>query len=452
MFAAKVAQVAEITAGRLKGSGDVAVRGVTTDSRQATPGQLFVALRGEKHDGHDFVQAAAEKGAAAAVVEREVPSAIPQVIVDDTLRALGLLGRWWREQQSPTVVAVTGSAGKTTTKGMIAAILERVGPTLCNPGTENNEIGVPRTLLRLGGERFCVLEMGSRGLGQIAYLVEIAWPNIGVITNIGEAHLGLMGGREKVAQAKGELVVGLPEDGVAVLNADDHFFGVLAQLSAAPVVSFGLAAGDYTAEGVRVGLDDARFVLCTPGGRREVSLPVGGRHNVLNALAAAAAAEAAGASLEHVAMGLEGFRPEAMRAEVIRLADGTVVINDAYNASPTSVAAALELLGAAEGRKVLVFGDMLELGEYAQEAHERVGRLAAEAGVALMMAVGKLAKAAGEEAERRGVDVVYADDAGQAAAMITDVLRRGDVVLVKASRLVGLERVVEALKGEDEGG
>lgn len=443
-------EIAEAVRGAVPGDQDALARGVSTDSRAVEQGQLFVALRGEQFDGHDFVDIAREKGAVAAIVERELPSPIAQIKVEDTLAAFGDLARWWRAQHPKvTVVAITGSAGKTTTKGMTAAILARRGPTLTNPGTENNEVGVPRTLLRLGDEQFAVIEMAMRGRGQIKYLAERALPQIGVITNIGEAHIGLLGTREQIAEVKAELVAALPKKGTAVLNADDFFFRVLAEMAPCRVVSFGIESGDFRAENIEAGAAGATFDLVTAGGTKpRVELRLPGVHNVQNALAAAAAAWAAGAKAADIVAGLGDYRGERWRSQIVERADGVRVINDAYNASPTSVAAALKVLAAAEGRKVLVFGDMLELGDYAEEAHRRVGEEAAEAGVEVMVAVGELGRWAGEAAEARGVEVVYAADAAGAAEKALGIVRAGDTVLVKASRAVGLERVAEGLTTE----
>jgi UDP-N-acetylmuramoyl-tripeptide--D-alanyl-D-alanine ligase len=447
MFTANLGQIAEITKGRLLwGDPGLEIRGVSTDSRQIPPGVLFVALRGERFDGHEFVDAARQAGALAAVVSRQVPSPIPQVVVQDTLEALGCLAHWWRTQRAPLVIAVTGSAGKTTTKGMIAAILARRGRVLSNPGTQNNEIGLPTTLLRLHDEQYCVLEMGARAIGDIEYLAAIARPQIGVITHVGEAHLGVIGGREKVAQAKSELVVALPPDGAAVLNAEDYFFGVLAEMASCRVISFGLAQGDFRAEEIVTSAQETSFVLVGPVGRRKVTIKPIGKHNVCNALAAAAASWAAGAKGPDIVAGLGTFQGEAMRTQLITRSDGTVIINDAYNASPTSVRAALELLAEMEGRKVFVFGDMLELGDYAEEAHRRVGEEASAAGVKVMVAVGELAGISGHVAETLGVQVMYARTAEEARELAAQVIRSGDVVLVKASRMVGLERVVHRLQ------
>ena len=449
MFEARVREIAEAVGGEVVGDidGDALVCGVSTDSRAVLAGQLFVALRGEKFDGHDYVEIARGMGAVAAIVEREVPSPIAQIKVADALVAYGNLARWWREKHTDvTLIAITGSAGKTTTKGMLASILERRGTTLVNPGTENNEVGVPRALLRLGDEQYAVIEMAMRGRGQIKYLAERALPQIGVITNIGEAHIGILGSREQIAEAKAELIAALPKKGTAVLNADDFFYRVFAEMAPCRVASYGIENGDFRAENVRQGGVGARFDFVVPGGaRHKVELRLPGLHNVYNALAAATAAWATGARGPDILAGLGAYRGEKMRSQVVEQADGARIINDAYNASPTSVAAALKMLAGAEGRKVLVFGDMLELGDYAAEAHRQVGEAAAEAGVAVMVAVGELGRIAGEAAAEKGVEVVYAGDVDEAIEKAMGVAKAGDVVLVKASRAVGLERVAEAL-------
>ncbi|MCX7598600.1 MAG: UDP-N-acetylmuramoyl-tripeptide--D-alanyl-D-alanine ligase [Armatimonadetes bacterium] len=448
-FEATLAEIAEATGGEILGAmAELRVRGVSTDSRTLQPGELFVALKGERFDGHDFVEAARQGGAAAALVSQAVLSPLPQVLVKDTLAALGDLAAWWRRRKPDVVViGVTGSSGKTTTKGMLAAACAAHGPTLATPGSENAEIGVPRTLLGLENQRYCVLEMAMRGTGQIAYLAEMARPQVGVITNIGEAHIGMpgLGTRERIAAAKGELLVALPPEGTAVLNAEDFFFGVLSEMAPCRVVSFGLEKGDFRAKEVALGRDSSTFRIVAPDGEVTVELPLPGLHNVANALAATAAAWAAGVPIEVIAPALGQFRGEPLRSQVMRRADGAVIINDAYNANPSSVSAALKMLSEAATRRVLVFGDMLELGELAEEAHRAVGRQAAEAGVAVMVAVGELAGLAGETAQGVGVEVHFAADAEDAARIACALVKPGDTVLVKASRAMGLEVVAEAL-------
>ncbi len=446
MFEATAERIAEVVGGAVRGDGAAAVRGVSTDSRTVRAGELFVALRGEKFDGHDFVADAAEKGAAAAMVQRPVEVNIAQVIVADTLQALGELARWWRAQRDVTVVAVTGSSGKTTTKSMIAQVLALCGPTLATPGTENNEIGVPRTLLRLGGEKYCVVELAMRGEGQIAHLASIAKPDVGVITNIGQAHVGLLGGPEAIARAKAELLEALGDSGTAVLNADDRFFDWLRQAARCRVVSFGLHSGDFTAADVQTGPSGSQFMLVSPAGRVAIRLALPGRHNVVNALAAAAAAWAAGAGMDEIRAGLEAFRGEAMRSQVVRLGSGITLINDAYNANPQSMKAALEMLAEFPGRRVAVLGDMLELGDWAPEAHQQVGEQAGRAGVELLIAVGEHADEMAAAAHAAGAQAVTAPDAQAAAKIAAEAVKPGDVVLIKASRMVGLERVAEALE------
>lgn len=425
--------------------------GVSTDSRAVRPGELFLALSGEQFDGHDFVAAALQAGAAAAVVSRVpagLPPETPLLLTADTLRAYGRLGQWARQHSAATLLAVTGSTGKTTTKALLGELLSRRGPTLVAPGTENNEIGVPRVLLGLRPEhRFCVLELGMRGRGEIAYLAELARPQIGVITNIGASHLGRLGSREAIAETKAELLAALPPEGRAVLNADDFFFGLLSELAPCPVVSFGLSAtAQVRAEAVRQeGLIDVTFDLCVGDIRLPISLPLPGRHNVLNALAAVAAVWAATGDLAGVAEGLALAQGEAMRGQVLVLPGPITVINDAYNANPSSVVAALELLATAAGRKILVFGDMLELGDYAEAEHRRVGELATATGVSWLVTVGPLAALAAPVAAEAGVATTVTQDAPEALAALREGLRPGDTLLVKASRRRALEQVVEGL-------
>jgi len=452
----KLTEIAEIIAGRLQGQPSVEPpTGVSTDSRTLQRGELFFALPGEQFDGHDFAVAALQAGAAAAVVSRQlpgVPGEAPLIEVEDTRRAYGRLGCWYREQSKAQVIAITGSTGKTTTKSLLAGILSRQGPTLVAPGTENNEIGVPRTLLRLTAEhRFCVLEFGMRGPGEIAYLAEISHPEIGVLTNIGTSHLGRLGGRETIAQSKAELLQALPPEGRAILNADDFFFGLLQEMCTCPVLSFGLSPqADVWAENIELlGLEGSRFVLCLGAECLDIELPLLGEHNIGNALAAAAAAWAATGLTTGVQEGLGQAKSEPMRGEVVCLPGLLTLINDTYNASPTSVAAALNLLASLPGRKVLVLGDMLELGEFAEEEHRQVGELAANRGVAWLVAVGPGAAGAAEAAGEAGLATNSVADAAAALSVLREGLQPGDVILVKASRRLALEQVVQGLQNDD---
>ncbi len=454
-FAASLREIAEATGGEVaEGREAVSVRGVSTDTRSIERGELFVALVGQQHDGHDFLAVAQDAGAAAAVVSKPetVPEDLPVVVVEDTLEAYGALGRMHRQRMPARIAAVTGSTGKTTTKDMLGEMLSLVGPTLAARGTRNNEVGVPQTLLELTEEhRFCVLELAMRGPGEIDYLARIAEPDVGVITNIGQSHVGRLGLREAIAQAKAELLPHLADDGVAVLNADDFFYDVLRAMAQSPVVAFGTAENaDFRAVQIDDShIDSVSFRLISPLGEAEVRMGVPGRHNVMNALAASAAAAHLGASLRQLTEALERHAGASMRMQRVDGPNGSMLINDAYNASPDSVAAALQVLSASSGRRLFVFGDMLEMGPEAEPAHREVGRLAAQAGVDHLVTVGELAAFAAEEALQLGVRTERVSDASAAAEALREELGPGDVVLVKASRGMKLERVVEELSDDE---
>jgi UDP-N-acetylmuramoyl-tripeptide--D-alanyl-D-alanine ligase len=449
----KLSDIPEVVGGLPQPAlGEATPAGVSTDSRQVQPGELFVALPGDRFDGHDYVGEALARGAAAALVSRIPPgldAGAPLIVVEDTLIAYGQLGAWARRQSAAKLVAITGSAGKTTTKRILGDLLARRAPTLTAPGTENNEIGVPRALLDLRPEhRFAVLELGMRGPGEIAYLAELCRPDVGVITNIGASHLGRLGGREAIAQSKAELLQALCPSGRAVLNADDFFFGLLQEMSCCPVISFGMSAeASVSAEEVELlGLEGSRFVLRLGEERLPIAFPLPGQHNLLNALAAVAAYWAVTGSSQGLQEGLGAAAGESMRDEILSLPGPLTVINDAYNASPTSVAAAVELLSTLGGRRLLVLGDMLELGVFAEEEHRKIGRLAGERRLDWVLAVGEHAALAAEAAAEAGVETALAASPDEALALLREALRPGDVVLVKASRRVGLERIVEGLR------
>lgn len=425
------------------------IEGLSTDSRAVERGQVFVALQGDKFDGTQYAAAAVEAGAVVAVVDRAVEGLQGrQLVVVDTLQALQQIAHVWRGKVSAKVAAVTGSAGKSTTKDLLAAICEQAGPTVATIATENNEIGVPKTLLRLMPEdRFCVVEFGMRGRGQIRQLTEIACPEVGVITCIGEAHLGLLGSREAIAESKAELLPLLPPDGVAVLPADDFFYPLLRGMCACRVIPFGMSpeAEVRAVEVLEETLTATRALLALGEETVEVTVPLPGRHNLSNALAAAAAALGLGCTAGQIKVGIESYAGLQMRGEIVSGPYGSTIINDAYNANPTSMVAALQMLSKAPGRKILVFGDMLELGETAPAAHAKVGELAAEAGVSLLVTVGEMAALAAEVAEARGVEVRIANTPEEAAEALHPKLREGDTVLVKGSRGTQLERTVRQL-------
>jgi UDP-N-acetylmuramoyl-tripeptide--D-alanyl-D-alanine ligase len=461
MIELTLGEIAGIVGGRLVGAApDTVVRGsVEFDSRSVTPGGLFLALPGERTDGHDHVAAALEAGAVAALVTRPVGAA--SIEVADGFTALATLATAVLERLPEiTVVGVTGSSGKTSTKDLLAQLLGRVGPTVAPPGSFNNELGLPYTVLRATPDtRYLVLEYSARGIGHIRYLTGIATPRVAAVLNVGSAHLGEFGSREAIAAAKGELVEALPAGGVAVLNADDPLVAAMATRTPARVVTVGHASG-ADVRAVDVALDElgrATFLLEAGGARRPVALQLVGAHHVGNALAAAAVALECGMGLDQIAAALGEARAiSRWRMELTERPDGVLVINDAYNANPESVRAALQSLAAVAatraGRSVAVLGPMAELGPDAAGEHERVGALAAELGIARLVAVGEQARSIQHGAALEGSwvgDSSWVPDAEAAVALLRTELRPGDVVLVKASRAARLERVALAVAGNE---
>ncbi|GAA4230563.1 UDP-N-acetylmuramoyl-tripeptide--D-alanyl-D-alanine ligase [Actinomadura meridiana] len=459
MIPLPLSTIAEITGGALHGPPDVMVSGpVVIDSRAVEPGALFAALKGDRVDGHDFVSAARAAGAVAVLAQRTVDDG-PAVVVADVKEALGRLARGVLERlPDVTVVAVTGSAGKTSTKDFIGQVAGRAGPTVFPPGSFNNELGLPLTVLRADAStRHLVLEMGARGIGHIAYLTGIARPGVGVVLNVGTAHVGEFGSRENIARAKGEMVEAVPPGGAAVLNADDDLVAAMASRTEAEVVTFGRSP-DATVRAEGESLDDlgrARFTLVTPEGSAPVALRLHGAHAVPNALAAAAALRATGMALSDIATGLSEAGPVSRwRMEVTERADGVTVVNDAYNANPDSMRAALDVLAhMARGRRAYaVLGEMGELGALSTAEHAKIGEHAARSGVAGLVVVGANAAAMADGARRVRSwtgECVQVDDVGAAVTAVGGRLAPPDVVLVKASRIAGLERVAEALLLED---
>ncbi|MGY1719799.1 UDP-N-acetylmuramoyl-tripeptide--D-alanyl-D-alanine ligase [Blastococcus sp. SYSU DS0552] len=459
MIRLSLAEVAELTGGRLSVPSDGAVTGkVTLDSRAVAAGDLFVAVVGERADGHDFLGAAAAAGAVAALATRPDP-ALPCVVVDDPVDALGRLAAGVHVRLTAAGVrtlAITGSSGKTSTKDLLGQVLASAGPTVSPPGSYNNDIGLPLTVLSADvTTRFLVLEMGARGPGHIARLCRVARPEVGIVLNVGSAHLGEFGSADGIAQAKGELVEALAPEGTAVLNADDARVLGMAGRTRARVLTTGRAA-QAAVRAVDVGLDEnarARFTLVAGGERHPVALRVVGEHQVANALSAAGAALAVGLAPAAVAAALSAAESRSRwRMEVDRRADGVTVVNDAYNANPESMRAALAALTGLPGeRRIAVLGGMAELGPDTAAEHERLGRDAAAAGVDLVVAVGAdavgIAEGAAAAGRRAGEESVHVPDRGAALAWLTEVLRPGDVVLVKASRSYGLELLAADLLG-----
>ncbi|WP_261562367.1 UDP-N-acetylmuramoyl-tripeptide--D-alanyl-D-alanine ligase [Frankia tisae] len=451
MIPLTLAEVAAATGGRLDAVDDPAavVRGVAVDSRQVGVGTLFVALVGARSDGHDFAAAAVAAGAPAVLAARAV--GVPAVVVADPSAALAALAAHVRGLARATVVAVTGSAGKTTTKDLLADLLAELGPTVAAPGSFNNEIGLPLTLLRTEVDTaFVVLEMGARGLGHIATLCAVARPSVGAVLNVGSAHVGeYADGRRGIAAAKGELAEAARD--AVILNADDPLVAEMAPRARGEVVTFGESAGaDVRGVGVGVGqLGHASFDLLAGGERHRVTLGLVGAHQVPNALAAAAVALRLGLSPARTAAALGAARARSRwRMEVTRTAAGVVVVNDAYNANPESMRAALvtlvDMRGAA--RAIAVLGGMGELGDAADDAHDALGRLAVRLGIDQVIAVGPAARrihlAASLEGSWDG-ESVWVADVDEAVATVVALARPDDVVLVKASRSYGLERVAE---------
>ncbi|HEY5186444.1 MAG TPA: UDP-N-acetylmuramoyl-tripeptide--D-alanyl-D-alanine ligase [Actinomycetes bacterium] len=440
---------------------DAVVTGpVTVDSRRVAPGGLFVAVAGAHHDGHDFAATAVASGAVAVLAAR--PVGVPAVVVGDVVAGLGrLAGTVRRRLPGLHVVGITGSSGKTSTKDLLAQLLERLGPTVAPPGNYNNEIGLPLTVLAADPTtRFLVLEMGARGLGHIRELTDIAVPDVGVVLNVGTAHVGEFGSQESIAVAKGELVEALPERGLAVLNADDPLVRPMAGRTAARVVRYGESDG-ADVRAVDVALDERgrpRFELISAAGRAVVAMRLVGEHQVSNALAAAAVALDAGAPLDVVAEALTEAEPRSRwRMEVVERPDGVTVVNDAYNANPESMRAALKALVALAGdrRSWAVLGEMGELGAEHIAAHDTIGRLAVRLNVDKLIVVGAGAKAMHLGAGMEGSwddESVFVTDVEAAVALLREQLRPGDVVLVKASRAAGLERVAAALLADREDG
>ncbi|MGE0081988.1 MAG: UDP-N-acetylmuramoyl-tripeptide--D-alanyl-D-alanine ligase [Thiohalomonadaceae bacterium] len=428
---------------------DRGFEGVSSDSRQIAPGSLFVAIRGERHDGHDHVLEAARRGAAAAMVARRVHVAIPQIIVPDTRIALAQLASAWRTVLGTPLVALTGSNGKTTTKEMIAAILGLAGPVLATRGNLNNDLGVPLTLLRLAPQhRFAVIEMGANHPGEIAYLTAIARPDVALLNNAGPAHLEGFGSVEGVARAKAEIFDGLREGGIAVVNGDSEF-ALMWRLRAAPhrVVAFGLEAedADVSAAWEAQGEGSALHVRHARG-EFDAKLALPGRHNVMNALAATAASLALGATPSMVQAGLAAMRPVHGRMEQRRGRGGALIIDDTYNANPASLRAGMEVLAAKRGRRLLALGDMGELGETGDALHAEAGRTARELGLDGLFATGELSRHA---VTAFGAGAQHFPDQASLIAALQSELAPDVTVLVKGSRSRRMENVVAALAANE---
>ena len=469
MIPIKAGELARECAGRMTSglTEDAVFDTVSTDSRTVPPGALFVALPGDQYDGRAHIEEAIDRGAMGIVAVpdnkysfiKRIPEDyfhITLIEVDDALRAYQAIAKAARRRFSATVIAVTGSTGKTTTKEMIAAVLSSRGKTFASPENENNEIGLPAAILKVDEDtQFLVLEMGMRGTGQIAELVAVARPHIGVITNVGVTHYELLGSEQGIAEAKAELAEGLTAKGTLIINADDKWSGLMKDKTRARVVTFGTHEADVTADGIRLDKDarasfTVRAALTGEKISFAVALTIPGEHNVANALAAAATGLLLEVEPHGIAAGLSAVSSPINRLEVIQSSRGYTVINDSYNASPTSMEAAIKTLAdTTADRRVAILGDMLELGEVSAVAHEAAGRLCAGSGVDFLYAVGERAKGIAEAAVDAGMPtehVVIVGTVDSACDRLGKELQSGDTILVKASRALGFERIVECIR------
>ena len=452
---------------------DATVEGVNWDSRLIQAGDMYVALPGERVDGHDFIGAAAANGAACALVTHEVEADIPLIVVDDTAAALTRLSAYWRCKLEGVVIGLTGSVGKTSTKNLVRDVLSHAHSVVATLANQNNELGVPNTLLAADVDTDAVVvEMGMRGRGQIAELCEIARPDWGIITNVGESHIELLGSRDNIARAKAELFEGLPDErGIAFANASDDYASQVCEFAKLnerniTIVFYGGSSASGDAPSVwasEVSFDDESrpsFTLCAKNvpsqqsdcltGSIACKLELRGAHSVTNACAAAAVGLVSGMTLEQVRDALAAAQPEKGRQQITRTQAGVTVFDDSYNASPDSMQASLNTFAsmAVEGKRIAVLGDMLELGDFAKECHERVGIMAANAHADCLVCVGELSRHMARAAEEAGIDpqsIQTCDNAEEALALILPILEPGDAVLAKASHSIGLDRIVKEL-------
>ena len=432
------------------------VTGIAIDSRAVQSGDLFVALVGEKTDGHRYLQQALQQGAAAVVISRpeQVDLTVYEnyILVSDGLLFVQQLAHWLRMKTQAPVVAVTGSTGKTSTKDFLAALLSALGPVVVTQGNHNNELGLPLTLCQLNADtKAVVVEMGMRGLGQIDFLCRIAQPDYGIITNIGKTHCELLGSQEKIAQAKCELLSYIPESGVVVVNRRDEGFlqpwlsGCKGRICWCDSQD---TRGDYWASDVCQQEDGISYQLHCGARQQQIALPVQGLHNVSNSLAAIAIAHQLGVKWEEIGVRLQQAKLTGMRLDIQVTHTGVTVINDAYNANPDSMKSAIAVLMQRKGnRKIAVLCDMYELGKYETESHREVGRAAALQQVDYVIAVGRLGRLIGEAAQEAGCRVDWAEQNEQALIYLQQYLQSGDVVLVKGSRGMQMEQIVQNLMG-----
>lgn len=433
-------------------NGDAEFTRVSTDSRSFEPGALFIALRGENFDGHNFVQQAVQAGACAVVVERQCPDIdVPQLVVYDALAALGHLGALNRDAFTGPVIAITGSTGKTTVKTMVAEILSQMGPTLATRGNLNNHIGVPLTLLELGPQhRYAVIEVGASALGEVAYLCSLAKPEVALVNNVMPAHISGFGSLDNIAKAKGEIYRSLGPSGTAVINLDD-VFAPRWRVEAADRNIIGVSlyepAAQCRAEAIKQGDEIINFQLVAPTGKVAIQLRGAGQHTVCNALTAAACALAVGASLTHIQNGLRAFTPISGRQSLARGYAGALIIDDSYNANPGSVRAAIDVLARYDDGQILVLGDMGELGDEAEALHREVGRYAAECGLKTLFTLGPLSVWTAQEF---GTGAHHYDTHDALISALKETVGKTSKVLIKGSRSAGMDLVVRGLSESGE--
>lgn len=442
-----------IALGDLEAALEREIWNVTQNSAETAEGSLFVARRGEKRDGHDFLPQCFANGVTACLSEKAV---MPEngaivLLVRDTGRALLDLAAYYRDLFDIPYIGITGSVGKTTTKDMVASVLSQKYRTLWTDGNYNNEVGVPLTIFRIEEEhQAAIIEMGMNHFGEIDRLAAVVRPEIGIISNIGVAHIEHLGSREGILRAKCEMFAHMQADGTAILNADDDMLRTMEGKLAQKICWFGIEGQrDYFADEIeQAGLEKTSCLLHTPIGNIRVEIPIPGRHMVLNMLAAAAAGVLLGLDLEQIKAGIEGFQPTKNRMNILHCANGRTILNDVYNANPVSMKASLDILSAAEGRKAAILGFMGELGAFAAEFHREIGAYAAEKGVALLFCIGGYSAEMAEGARAVGLQEVYPfatqEEFWEKGLAL---LQEGDTILVKASRSVGLEKTVEKLQG-----
>ena len=460
-FALTLAEAAAAVGITVPEQGELPLTSVSTDTRTLQPGALFVALKGENFDGHDYLVQAIGKGAAAILANHEAASLVPVLVAKDTTVALGDLALAVRHKFTGPVIGITGSVGKTTTKELTATLLETMFSVAKSGANFNNEIGVPQTIFSASETATAwILEMGMRGAGQIAALARIAQPTVGIITGIGLSHIELLGSRQAIANAKSELFEALPQDGISIFPATDDFAQTLANRARGRTLTVALdAKADVQATEISRQENGWRFTINSPWGTQKAFLPSAGRFNIQNALLAVAAGGALGVPLDALAKALLRFTPPAMRLETLTATCGATVIADCYNAAPDSMVGALQTLAETpvrgKGKRIAVLGEMKELGKFAQEAHKMVGRVAAKLKLDMLVLVGQETTHLSAAAINEGFDrnnVFYFDQTDKAAEAIAFIAQDGDVILAKGSRAMALERVVKALQADWIGG